>query len=157
MGRIVLEQDLGEAARTYRGYELKIVTANGCFDLLHYGHIRFLQEARQQGDILFVGVNDDAYVRQRKGPSRPIVPLQQRLEYLAALECVDVVFSFSAPTPIPFLEVVRPDVHANGADYGPDCIEAKTVRNYGGRLHLIAKIPGWSTSELVQRIRDDPQ
>jgi D-glycero-beta-D-manno-heptose 1-phosphate adenylyltransferase len=122
---------------------------NGSFDVLHSGHLHILSEARRQGDVLVVGLNSDASVRRYKGPDRPIVPERQRAEMLLALRMVDYVHVFDEADPIAFLEEVRPDVHVNGAEYGEDCVESETVRHRGGRLHLVDRIAGLSTSGLV--------
>jgi rfaE bifunctional protein nucleotidyltransferase chain/domain len=128
-----------------------IVTTNGSFDLLHVGHVRYLQEAAAQGDCLIVGLNSDASVRANKGPTRPIVPEAQRAEMLLALRCVDAVVVFDAPTPLAFLRAVRPHVHVNGAEYGDDCVEAPLLAEWGARLHLVPRIEGLSSSALMER------
>jgi len=130
----------------------RIVTINGCFDLLHAGHLHILKEARRQGDVLIVGLNSDATVRSAKGPTRPIVPDVQRAEMLLALRFVDFVHIFDEPDPISFIEAVGPDVHVNGAEYGVDCIEAPTLQRLGARLHLVQRIEGLSTSSMLQQI-----
>jgi rfaE bifunctional protein nucleotidyltransferase chain/domain len=133
-----------------------VVWTNGCFDLLHVGHVRNLQAARALGDALVVGVNDDASVRRLKGPQRPILPAEQRAELLAALECVDAVVLFPEDTPAAALERLRPDIHCKGADYAPPhgkpIPEAAVVAAYGGRIAFLPLVPGLSTSDLVQRI-----
>jgi rfaE bifunctional protein nucleotidyltransferase chain/domain len=133
-----------------------VVWTNGCFDLLHVGHVRSLQAARALGDVLVVGVNDDASVHRLKGPFRPIVPAAQRAELLAALACVDAVLLFGEDTPAQALGRLRPDVHCKGADYAPPdgkpIPEAAVVAAYGGRLEFLPLLPGLSTSELVRRI-----
>jgi D-beta-D-heptose 7-phosphate kinase/D-beta-D-heptose 1-phosphate adenosyltransferase len=135
-----------------------VVWTNGCFDLLHVGHIRTLQSARRFGDILVVGVNSDASVRRIKGTQRPIVPELERIEMLAALECVDYVVSFDEPTPEAALTRLRPDVHCKGADYAPPhgkpIPEAHVVESYGGRLAFLPLVPAVSTSERIRRIQE---
>jgi rfaE bifunctional protein nucleotidyltransferase chain/domain len=133
-----------------------VVWTNGCFDLLHVGHVRNLRAARALGDALVVGVNDDAAVRRLKGPTRPILPASERAELLAALECVDAVVLFGEDTPSAALERLRPDVHCKGADYAPPggkpIPEAAVVAAYGGRIEFLPLVLGISTSELVRRI-----
>src|SRR5215470_8636162 len=133
-----------------------VVWTNGCYDLLHVGHVRGLQEARGLGDVLVVGVNSDASVRKLKGPRRPIVPEAERAEVLAALGCVDHVLIFGEDTPVEVIARLRPDVHCKGADYAPPSTrpipEAEVVRSYGGRIAFLTFSPGVSTSGLVQRI-----
>lgn len=135
----------------------KIVTTNGCFDLLHWGHIKYLAEARAQGDVLIVGVNSDSSVKAIKGESRPIFPQNIRLLQLAALAAVDYVYLFDQPTPVEFLEKVRPDVHVKGADYqGKPLPESDTVKKHGGEIRFVPYVPGYSTTELIARLRRSP-
>jgi D-glycero-beta-D-manno-heptose 1-phosphate adenylyltransferase len=135
-----------------------VAWTNGCFDLLHVGHIRNLQTARGLGDLLVVGVNSDSSVRQLKGPGRPIVPEAERAEVLSALACVDYVIVFDERTPEAALERLRPDVHCKGADYAPPhgkpIPEAALVAGYGGRIEFLPLVPGTSTSDLVRRARE---
>jgi rfaE bifunctional protein nucleotidyltransferase chain/domain len=151
--KIVSREKLKEICDTLHAQGTAIVTCNGSFDLFHYGHLRFLQEAKTQGDVLIVGLNSDNSIRQYKDPSRPIIPQEQRAEILAALAIVDYVHIFDETVPMPFLETVRPAVHVNGAEYGEDCIEAETVKKHGGRIHLMPKVDGLSTTELIGRIK----
>jgi rfaE bifunctional protein nucleotidyltransferase chain/domain len=135
-----------------------VVWSNGCFDLLHVGHVRSLQAARALGDALVVGVNSDQSVRRLKGPRRPIVPAAERVEVLAALECVDRVVVFDDLTPEAALARLQPDVHCKGADYAPPhgkpIPEARVVTGYGGRIEFLPLLPAVSTSDLVRRIRE---
>jgi rfaE bifunctional protein nucleotidyltransferase chain/domain len=131
----------------------RIVTANGSFDLLHAGHVQFLEEAKAQGDVLIVGLNSDASIRRYKSVHRPIIPQRDRLRMVAALEAVDYVSVFAATTPLRFLTAVRPHVHCNGAEYGRDCVEAPLLRRIGARLHLVPKTRGLSTTQIIERIR----
>jgi D-glycero-beta-D-manno-heptose 1-phosphate adenylyltransferase len=135
-----------------------VVWTNGCFDLLHVGHARNLLAARTLGDVLVVGVNDDASVRRLKGPGRPIVTDRDRAELLAALTCVDAVVLFGEDTPEQSLERLRPDIHCKGTDYAPSAgkriPEAAIVAAYGGRIEFLPLVPGVSTTELVRRIAD---
>jgi D-beta-D-heptose 7-phosphate kinase/D-beta-D-heptose 1-phosphate adenosyltransferase len=150
---LVRRAELPGLTNRLRAQGLRIVTLNGSFDILHAGHLYFLREARRQGDVLIVGLNSDASVRGNKGPERPFIGEDDRARLLLALRDVDYVHIFDEPTPIEFLEIVRPDVHVNGAEYGADCVEAPTVRAHGGRLHLVDRLPALSTTELVLRIR----
>ena len=129
-----------------------IVTCNGAFDLLHIGHIRFLQEAKEQGDVLIVGLNSDSSIKKYKGKDRPLTPEGYRAEILEALECVDYVTIFQEEDPQTLLEVVKPDIHVNGMEYGVDCIEAEVVGKYGGRLHLVSMFKDFSTTNLIENI-----
>jgi rfaE bifunctional protein nucleotidyltransferase chain/domain len=152
---------MAQIVKELRKKNKKIVTINGSFDLLHVGHVRLLQEARRQGDVLIVGLNSDESVRQWKRhigykdwAFRPLITQQYRAEMLAALECVDFITIFDEPDCIKFIEAIKPDVHANGSDYGENCIEAETVRRHGGRLHIIKLHEGFSTSSLIKKIRE---
>jgi rfaE bifunctional protein nucleotidyltransferase chain/domain len=135
-----------------------VVWTNGCFDLVHAGHVRNLQAARSRGDFLVVGINSDASVRRLKGPGRPLVPAAQRMEVLAALECVDYVLVFDELTPEAALARLQPDVHCKGGDYAPPngkpVPEAPLVASYGGRIEFLPLVPDLSTSELIRRIRE---
>lgn len=135
----------------------RVVFTNGCFDLLHVGHLRTLLTARAQGDVLVVGVNSDDSVRRLKGPARPLVPQQERAELLAGLECVDFVVVFEEDTPIATLEQLRPDCHVKGGDYRADSLpESATVRAYGGRILITPLVPGRSTTRL-ERLLQGPR
>ena len=133
----------------------KIVTTNGSFDLFHAGHIDLLQKAKAKGDILIVGVNSDKSVREyKKKPGRPIIPGKYRAELLAAIIYVDYVFIFDDLIPNPWLDRIRPDVHANSAEYGTKCVETEVLDQYGGELFLVPKedIP-LSTSLIEEKIK----
>lgn len=134
----------------------RVVMTNGCFDLIHAGHVRYLQEAAQLGDRLIVAVNDDASVRRLKGKSRPVVPLQARMEVLAALSCVDWVVPFSEDTPERLICRVKPDILVKGGDYRPDEIAgAQCVQEAGGEVKVLAFWDGFSTTSLVEKIKGD--
>ena len=134
----------------------RTVFTNGCFDVLHVGHLRYLQQARTQGDALIVGVNGDAGVRALKGPMRPIVPEEERLELVAGLECVDFVTLFDEPTPEAVIAALRPDIHVKGGDYTEEQLpEAAAVRSYGGEVRIMPLVPGRSTTDLIARIQGD--
>jgi D-beta-D-heptose 7-phosphate kinase/D-beta-D-heptose 1-phosphate adenosyltransferase len=151
--RLVARHALHQLTATLRAKGKKIVTVNGTFDVLHNGHLHILSEARQRGDVLIVGLNSDASVRSCKGPQRPFVPERRRAEMLLALRMVDYVHVFDEPDPIAFLREVNPDVHVNGSEYGENCIERDTVIRGGGRLHIVNRIPGLSTSSLVHSVQ----
>ena len=130
----------------------KIVFTNGVFDLLHPGHIRYLQDARRLGDALIVGINSDRSVRAIKGAERPITPEVERAEILAALECVDAVAIFDEETPAEIIRRVQPDVLVKGADWGPDNIVGRdTVEARGGRVVRMELSKGYSTTELIRK------
>ena len=131
----------------------RIVFTNGCFDLLHLGHIRYLQEAADLGDVLIVGMNSDESVRQIKGARRPILPEDDRMQVLAALGCVDYVVAFSELTPEKLIGELRPDVHVKGGDYRPEELpEAEVVKSYGGEVVIVDEVEGKSTTEFIELI-----
>jgi rfaE bifunctional protein nucleotidyltransferase chain/domain len=129
-----------------------IVTNNGSYDIIHIGHVLGLFEAKKQGDILVVGINSDKSVKAYKGPSRPINNEQMRTRLLAALSCVDYVFTFDETEPMGWLEQIKPHIHTNGAEYGKDCIERSVVEKHGGQIHLLPMIEGIKSSMLIDRI-----
>jgi len=132
----------------------RVVFTNGVFDLLHPGHVRYLQAARAEGDALIVGVNSDQSVRTNKGPSRPITPEAERAEILAALACVDAVAIFDDLTPADIIRKIQPDVLVKGADWAADAIVGRdTVEARGGKVVRIPVEQGWSTSSIVEKIR----
>jgi D-beta-D-heptose 7-phosphate kinase/D-beta-D-heptose 1-phosphate adenosyltransferase len=131
-----------------------VVLTNGCFDLLHPGHVALLEQARGQGDLLVVAINSDASVRALKGPDRPLLPEAERAEALLALEAVDRVVVYDEPTPLELIEAVVPDVLVKGADWAADAIVGReVVERAGGRVVRVALVPGRSTSSLVERIK----
>jgi len=132
---------------------LKVVFANGCFDLLHAGHVRYLESARKLGDMLIVGVNSDASVAALKGEGRPLQPEKDRVEILASIECVDYVLLFNVPTVDGILRELRPDVHAKGTDYTPESVpERETVVAYGGHVAIAGDPKDHSTKDLIREI-----
>jgi len=131
-----------------------IAFANGCFDLLHVGHVRYLQGAAREADRLVVAINDDRSVAALKGPGRPILPARDRAELVAAVGGVDYVVMFPEPTVAPLLLALRPDVHCKGTDYTLDTVpERETVRSYGGRVAIVGDPKDHSTRDLLARIR----
>lgn len=150
--------ELTEIVAALRESGKKVVWTNGCFDIVHVGHITYLQKAASLGDALIVGLNSDASVRNVKGPGRPIVPEGERAVVLSALECVGYVVLFSEPSPMPYLETLRPDVYAKGGDYTLDTIvqeERRLVESYGGAIEIISGVEGRSTTSIIARIAND--
>jgi D-glycero-beta-D-manno-heptose 1-phosphate adenylyltransferase len=134
-----------------------VVLANGVFDLLHVGHVRYLNAARALGDVLFVGVNGDAAVRRLKGPGRPLMPATERIELLAALRAVDHVVVFEEDSADRLVALLRPDVHAKGTDYTPTSVpEAASVRAVGGRVAIVGDAKDHGTRDLIAQIRKLP-
>ena len=152
MGQVVLLKNLASALSEIRQGQ-KVVFTNGCFDILHIGHIKYLQEARSQGDLLVVGIDTDASVRGLKGPTRPIQNEKDRSEILAALSCVDYVCLFDEGDPRPLIKEVRPDVLVKGGDWEIDQIlGSEFVMSYGGEVKSLQFIKGRSTTNIVDRI-----
>jgi rfaE bifunctional protein nucleotidyltransferase chain/domain len=153
MGIVVDREQLVTIVEQDRSAGRTIAFANGCFDLLHVGHVRYLQAAAQEADRLIVAVNDDA-AAGLKGPGRPIMPAADRAELIAALRGVDYVVVFPEPTVTPLLMLLRPDVHCKGTDYTSDTVpERETVRRYGGRIAIVGDPKDHSTRDLVARLR----
>ena len=142
--------EAGRLAERLRAEGKRIVLANGCFDLLHVGHVRYLDAARRLGDVLFVGINGDAAVARLKGRGRPLMPAGERLELLSALRAVDHVVVFDDDTADTLIAAIRPDVHAKGTDYTPDSVpERETVRAHGGRVAIVGDPKDHSTRDLL--------
>ncbi len=146
---LAVREDLRKQGKT-------VVWTNGCFDILHPGHLHSLQSAKALGDVLVVGVNSDASVRLLKGPERPVFPLEQRMDLLAGLACVDFVTTLDTATPETALQELRPEIHCKGADYAPPngkpIPELETVLAYGGRVEFLPLVPGVSTTSILERI-----
>src|SRR5262245_48563778 len=158
VGRVLSRAELVQQAATARADGRTIALANGCFDLLHVGHIRYLESAAQEADVLVVALNDDESVRQLKGPGRPIMPAADRAELVAALRFVDYVVVFSEPTVGPLLNSLRPDVHCKGTDYTVDSVpEREIVKAYGGRTAIVGDPKDHSTRDLLSRIARSSQ
>ena len=153
-GKVLELDELRRRVAAARAAGQQVVFANGCFDLLHVGHIRYLQGAKSLGGILVVGVNSDRAVRELKGAGRPLMPQDERAEIIAALDCVDYVIVFGEPTVNSLLLVLKPDVHAKGTDYTAETVpERATVLGYGGRVAIVGDPKDHSTSELIERQR----
>jgi rfaE bifunctional protein nucleotidyltransferase chain/domain len=154
MGEVLTREELVERVARNREEGLTHAFANGGFDLLHAGHVRYLEAARREADRLIVAVNDDDSVRAHKGRDRPILTAADRAELVAALRAVDYVVIFHEPTVDPLLRVLKPEVHCKGTDYALDTVpERDTVRSYGGRIAIVGDPKDHSTSDLVARIR----
>jgi rfaE bifunctional protein nucleotidyltransferase chain/domain len=154
MGEILSRQELAARVAADRAIGLTHAFANGGFDLLHVGHIRYLEAARREADRLIVAVNDDQSIRGLKGPSRPVLPEADRAELVAALRAVDYVVIFAEPTVTPLLELLKPDVHCKGTDYTVETVpERDTVRAYGGRIAIVGDAKDHSTSDLLTRMK----
>ena len=146
-------EELTSIAAQIRASGRKVVFTNGCFDLLHAGHVRYLEAAKALGDVLILGVNGDASVAALKGPGRPLQPEAERAEILTSLQCVDYVLLFNAPTVDGILKELRPEVHAKGTDYTLETVpERETVRSYGGRVAIAGDPKDHSTKDLIHRI-----
>jgi rfaE bifunctional protein nucleotidyltransferase chain/domain len=144
-------------ARRAQAQGRRVVFTNGVFDILHPGHVRYLQAARAEGDLLIVAINSDASVQGNKGPGRPVTPQQERAELLAALSCVDAVTVFDHPTPATVIAAIQPDVLVKGADWAADRIVGRdTVESRGGRVVRVPVEAGWSTTTILEKVRRQP-
>lgn len=153
LAKIVAQKDLVRRLGPHRDAGQAIVFTNGCFDILHAGHVRYLAAARSEGEVLVVGINSDASVRAIKGTKRPIVGEHQRAEVLAGLECVDYVTFFDEPDPLKLIETCRPDVLVKGADWAEEnIIGGDVVKKYGGKVVRISVVPGISTTDIIAKI-----
>ncbi len=150
-------EELSAIRRRLKRRGKKVVFTNGCFDLLHAGHVRLFHEAKKLGDVLIVALNSDASVRRLKGPARPIFPLRERFEILAAVADIDYLTSFPQATPQKIIAALRPDVLVKGGDWGPDEIVGRAeVEAVGGRVARARYFEGHSTSSLIRRIARSP-
>ena len=156
MGRVLSVKELGDWRRGEKSAGRRVVVTNGCFDLLHVGHVRFLQEARALGDTLLVGLNGDGSVRELKGVGRPVNPEADRAEVLAALGCVDAVMVFPEKRATRFLEVAQPDIYVKGGDYRPEDLDADeqaAVKKAGGQVKVLKLTPGKSTTAVLAKAK----
>ncbi|MBW2269567.1 MAG: D-glycero-beta-D-manno-heptose 1-phosphate adenylyltransferase [Deltaproteobacteria bacterium] len=152
--KLLTRDAAGRAVRRAQRRDERVVFTNGCFDVLHLGHVRSLEQARALGDRLVVGLNSDASVRRLKGSERPLVPARQRAEVLAALACVDWVVLFGHATPLALIRALRPDVLAKGGDWALDEIVGREdVEGWGGRVVRLRQVPGVRTTLLLRRAR----
>ena len=158
MRRKVLQRDaLVEVVKNLRDRGKRVVFTNGCFDLIHLGHVRYLGEAKKHGDILVVGLNSDGSVRRLKGKGRPFVPERDRAELLAALEAVDYVTIFGEDTPAALIEALGPDLLVKGADYTlEEVVGRETVERSGGCVVIVPLVEDRSTTKLIEKIRRSP-
>ena len=154
MGRVLPRDELTAVIAGERAAGRTVAFANGCFDLLHVGHVRYLQAAAAEADVLVVAINDDRSVSGLKGPGRPILSADDRAEIVAALRGVTYVVTFSEPTVTPLLLALKPDVHCKGTDYTLESVpERETARAYGGRIAIVGDPKDHSTRDLLARIR----
>lgn len=155
MGQVLNSTQLRLEVERLHEQRQTVALANGHFDLLHVGHLRYLRAAARQADVLVVAINDDDSVERLKGPGRPLVPAEERAELLAALEPVDYVVVFAGDSPAPLLSELQPDVHCKGTDYGtPEKVpEYEVVRSYGGRTALVGDPKDHATSDLISKVR----
>jgi rfaE bifunctional protein nucleotidyltransferase chain/domain len=158
VGRVVSADELAREIAVLKATGRRVAFANGHFDLLHVGHLRYLRGAREQADALAVGINDDDSVRRLKGPGRPLVQAAERAELVAALEPVDWVVIFAGDSPAPLLARLRPDVHCKGTDYGtPEQVpERATVAAYGGETRLVGDPKDHATRDLIAAVKRLP-
>lgn len=151
--KVIAPENLAEKVAEIRESGKRIATLNGSFDLMHAGHLQIIFEASKVADVLIVALNTDNSIKQYKSPKRPIIPLEYRLQMMAALEFVDYVTWFDETDPRKILNIIKPDVHVNGAEYGENCIESETVKSNGGKMHIVQLVPGLSTSEIIKKIQ----
>lgn len=157
MGKVVALEELRGLRQAWSAQGKRVVLTNGCFDLIHLGHVRYLRQARALGDVLVVGVNGNASVARLKGPRRPILGQEERAEIVAALDGVDYVVVFPEDTATSLVAALQPEVYVKGGDYGQrgkELPEAETVLQYGGRVEVLPLVVGRSTTDLVRQVLD---
>lgn len=154
LNKILQDQALEKTISNARSKNKIVVFANGCFDLLHVGHVRYLNAAKALGDVLIVAINSDRIVRQLKGNNRPLTPENERVEIIAALACVDYVTIFDTPTVTELLLLLKPDIHAKGTDYTLESVpEREIVKSYGGKVAIVGDPKDHSTTEMIQNLK----
>lgn len=153
MNKLIEPKDLETLIEKLRSENKTIATLNGSFDLMHAGHLYIIFEAAKTADVLIVALNSDSSIKRYKSPSRPIIPLTYRLQMMAAMMCVDFVTWFDETDPRELLQKIKPDVHVNGIEYGAQCIEKDVVEANGGKVHLVDRIDGLATSEIIEKIK----
>ncbi len=152
--KLIEPAHLSEIVQSLKSNGCSIATLNGSFDLLHAGHLHLIYSASQLADLLIVALNSDLSIQSYKSKKRPIIPLEYRLQLIAALQFVDYATYFDEITPNDLLAKIQPDIHVNGAEYGENCIEAETVKKYGGKIQLIKRINGLSTTDIITKISE---
>lgn len=150
--KVIEPQELEKKVAEIKASKKTIVTLNGSFDLMHAGHLEIIYEASKLADVLIVALNSDESIKQYKSADRPIIPLEYRIQMMAALEFVSFVTWFHETDPCKILKVIQPNVHVNGSEYGKDCIEADTVKMGGGVIHIVPLVSGLSTSAIIKKI-----
>ena len=153
MNRILGREEAAALIESLKAQGKKVVFTNGCFDILHVGHLRYLEQAREQGDLLVVGVNSDASVKRLKGPTRPINSELDRAEMLAGLKAVDYTVIFTEDTPVEIIDELKPSIHVKGGDYKKeDLPETEVVERNGGEVRILMLVDGKSTTSVVNKI-----
>ena len=154
MEKLINDNELQKVIEKLRKENKKIVVTNGCFDILHAGHVRYLKESKKFGDVLIVGLNSDSSVKALKGPERPINNETDRIEVLSGLESVDYIVLFSEISPVKLLETIKPDIYTKGADYTVETLpEAEVVMKNGGEIKFIKLVEGKSTTKIIDKIK----
>lgn len=154
MGQTVDRKDIGEIIKTLKAKGKKVVATNGCFDILHVGHVRYLQKSKSFGDILVVGLNSDISVKILKGETRPINPQEDRAEVLCALACVDYVVMFDEKSPVDLLDLIKPDIYTKGGDYTLETLpEADVILKNNGKVEFINFVEGKSTTKIIDKMK----
>lgn len=154
MAEVILDRNaLAARVKTLQAQGRRVVFTNGCFDLIHVGHVRYLRGAKALGDVLLLALNSDDSVRRLKGPQRPLLPLEDRLAVLSAFEMVDLLTAFDEDNVTPLLLALKPDVHAKGTDYTPDTVPEKdTVASYGGKVAVVGDPKDHASKDLIREI-----
>ena len=153
---VINKNEISILIKKIRNERKKIIFTNGCFDILHVGHVKFLEKAKSLGDVLIVGINNDSSVSRLKGLGRPLINDQERSKIVASLNSVDYVIVFNEDTPTELISQIKPDIHVKGGDYEIDNLpERSEVLKYGGKIEILPLYEGKSTTNLIKKIRDD--
>jgi len=150
--KVIEPQHLESKIHALRKAGKTIATLNGSFDLMHAGHLHIIYEASKKANVLIVALNSDASIKKYKSADRPIIKLNDRIQMMAALGFVDYVTWFDETDPCKILDIIKPNVHVNGQEYGADCIESEIVKSNGGEIFIVPLVPGLSTSEIIKKI-----
>ncbi|NGX56669.1 MAG: Bifunctional protein HldE [Candidatus Anoxychlamydiales bacterium] len=151
--KVIEPKELEKKIKALKKEQKSIVTLNGSFDLLHAGHLKIIYEASTLADVLIVALNSDLSIKEYKSPYRPIITLEYRMQMISALFFVDYVTYFNEVNPIKVLEIIKPNIHVNGSEYGENCIEKNIVEKNGGIIHIVNKKPSLSTTNIIEKIK----
>jgi D-beta-D-heptose 7-phosphate kinase/D-beta-D-heptose 1-phosphate adenosyltransferase len=152
--KVINPSDLKQKVESLKAQKKTIATLNGSFDIMHAGHLHIIYEASKMADVLIIALNSDASIKQYKSADRPIISLDERMKMMAAIEFVDYITWFNETDPRLLLDIIKPDIHVNGQEYGENCIEAETVKKNGGKIVIVPLVPGLSSTKIIEKIHN---